>query len=291
MTGWGGGRFEVAGYRYRVEVKSVNHRHLSCRVHAPGELAPFEPEAKTLVKDRLDRGAVDVYVELEASGERPLDVRIDRAGAEQVMMALTDLAHALGSLPPTLDLVLRVGNVVEVHSAPLDPDQVRDAYLAGLGEALDGVVAMRTAEGAALAKDMLGRLDVLDALLEKVEAKAPEVQAAYEVRLRQRLDEAGRKLGMELDPGRLAAELVLFADRSDVTEETVRARAHVASFRRLLGGEGDGAEGKRLDFLAQELGREFNTIGSKCRDAGMAAAVVDGKVELERIREQVQNLA
>ena len=175
-------------------------------------------------------------------------------------------------------------------TASLDEDALCEGFYGALDEALEATALMRSAEGGALGRDILARLDHLDELLTRFEAAAPKVQEAYEARLRQRLEDVVQRHGVELDEARLATELVLFADKSDVTEETVRARSHIAAFRALLGPQEDPLRGKRLDFLAQELGREVNTIGSKCRDAGMAQDVVDTKVELERIREQVQNV-
>lgn len=290
MTGFGAASFEADGQRYRVEVKTVNHRHLNMRFHMPPELSVAEAPAKALIGDRLGRGAADISVALEAQGERRVQVDIDRDGAAAVGKALRQLATDLHTPPPSLELLLRLGDFVKVRAARVDPEVLVAALLDGLDRALLRVVVMRRREGEALAADLMARLDVLDGLLDAVEAEAPLVQSSYERRLRARLDEAARKQGIELDPGRLATELVVFADKSDVTEETVRARTHIAGFRQILDGARE-AKGKRLDFLAQELGREFNTIGSKCRDAGMAGAVVDAKVELERIREQVQNIA
>ncbi len=292
MTGFGSSTFEVDGRRYRIDIKTVNHRHLNMRFRVPGELASGEARAKKLAHDRLGRGAVEIGIALEGATEQPIEIEIDEAGARALGAKLNTLAVELNLAPPSIDLVVRLGDFVSIQRARSKPEALLEAMCAGLGEALDRVVEMREREGAALAADLLARLGRLDELLDRVEAEAPVVQKAFAARLRTRLDDAAKRHGVDIDPGRLATELVLFADRSDVTEETVRARTHIGAVRELLadGGRDDG-RGKRLDFLAQELGREFNTIGSKCRDADMAGAVVDAKVELERIREQVQNIA
>ena len=292
MTGFGSSTFEVHGRRYRVDIKTVNHRHLNVRFRAPGELAAGEARAKRLAKEALGRGAVEITISLEGATEQPIEIDVDEAGARALGARLGALAEDLGLAAPSIDLIVRLGDFVSVRRADSSSEELIAAMCVGLGGALVRVTEMREREGGALAADLLARLDRLDGLLDRVEAEAPVVQEAFAARLRSRLDDAAQRHGVDIDPGRIATELVLFADRSDVTEETVRARTHIAALRELLadGGRDDG-RGKRLDFLAQELGREFNTVGSKCRDADMAGAVVDAKVELERIREQVQNIA
>ena len=290
MTGFGSGKAVLRRRAYRVEVKSVNHKSLSVRVSAPGEFARAELAAKELVRVRLGRGAVEVTVKLETAGGDPPEVRVDRAAAIELMRALQDLATHCGTGSPTLDILLRYGNIIEVADRTLEPEEAERLLLQGLGQALDEVNAMRAAEGEALAADLLARLDSLGAMLDLVEKAAPAVLAAQEERLRQRFKQAETKLGLELDPARLAAELVVFSDRSDVTEEVVRARTHLERFRSALV-EGGDEVGRRLDFLSQELLREYNTMGSKCRDVDIAAQVIEAKVELEKIREQAQNIA
>ena len=172
----------------------------------------------------------------------------------------------------------------------MDRDAAEAAFLAALEIALGRLVASQQAEGQTLAEDLANRVATLERLLSELEARAPEVVEGYEARLRARLQAARDKEGLTLDEGRVVTELTLFADKADVTEEVVRTATHLKAFRALLA-PGAAIRGKRLDFLSQELGREFNTIGSKCRDVGMASAVVDAKVELERIREQIQNIA
>lgn len=294
MTGYGSSAFEVAGARYRIEIRSVNHRHLNIRNHLPPGFSHTEPAMKRVLRDLVIRGSVDVSIALEDQLDRPVEVLVDEPGAQAVMQALGGLAASLGCEPPTLDLVLRQGDFVRMRDTVVDPEELSKATVVGLTEAVTRLNEARCAEGRELAADLTARLENLDTLLGRIEEAGPVVFAAFEARLRQRLEDAMETLGKTVDEGRLAAELVVFSDRCDVTEETVRARAHVMAFRALLTGETESDEilrGKRCEFLTQELGREFNTIGSKCREAGMASDVVDAKVELERIREQVQNIA
>lgn len=291
MTGFGGGVARIGARAYRVEIRSVNHKGLSLRMQLPPELSSAEVAAQRLVRDRLGRGAVDVSVRLEGGSGGAREVRVDRDAADAVVSALQDLASHCGTGSPTLDTVLRYGNIIELVEGAVDPDDAEAGLLAGLVEALDGVDAMRAAEGAALGDDMRARLDRLAALLDLVEEAAPKVLEAFEERLRLRFADASAKLGLELDPSRVAAELIVFSDKSDVTEEVVRARTHLERFRAAIEDAGGGERGKRLDFLSQELLREFNTMGSKCRDVAIAGQVIEAKIELEKIREQAQNVA
>ncbi len=293
MTGFGTASASAAGQRYRVEVKTVNHRNLQVRLHLPPELAAVEGAARKLLKGALNRGAVDVFVNTAREGDEDqsaLDVHVDLAGARTLMAALEELAGAVGAPKPDLALLLRAGDILDVRAAPVDAEALGEAFLGALERAVEGVIAMRTREGQALAADLASRLGTLEILLDRVDEVAPEVRAGFEARLRQRLEEATERHGLELDEGRVITELIVFAEKADVTEEVVRARTHVAAFHEHLAGGAAEGTGKRLDFLCQELGRELNTIGSKCRDAELAGLVVEGKVELERIREQVQNL-
>ncbi len=294
MTGFGTAAFEVGGARYRVQVRSVNHRNLNIRHHLPPSFAHTEAALKRVLRDLVVRGSVDVSLVLEDQSSRSPEVLVDEPGALAMKQALDGLADTLNCQPAQLSLVLRQGDFVRIRETPVDPKELTRALVEGLTTALQRLNVTRLAEGAELATDIDGRLATLEDLVGRIEKAAPSVYSAFEARLRQRLEEAMTALDATVDAGRLASELVIFSDRCDVTEETVRVRTHLTAFRALLAGNGPSKEvvlGKRCEFLTQELGREFNTIGSKCREAGMAHSVIDAKVELERIREQVQNIA
>lgn len=291
MTGYGAGTATHEGYVVRIEIRSVNHKGFSPRVTLPGELATVEPALKALLRDRLVRGAIEATARVELAAGTAPEVTADTAAAKAVMVSLQELAAACGAAPPGLDLVLRHANVLQVQ-VPKLPPEVADALVLGAAdEALSGLSAMRAAEGEALARDLITRLGTLEALLAEIEAAAPAVLEGMETALRQRFARAEATLGLELDPARVIAELVVMADRADVTEEIVRTRTHLQRFHEALTGDDAEPCGRRLDFLAQELLRELNTIGSKCRDADIAGRVVDAKVELEKVREQAQNIA
>jgi uncharacterized protein (TIGR00255 family) len=290
MTGFGASTFAVGPLSFRIEAKSVNHKALVCRVHLPPELHFAEGAANALVRQRLLRGSVEVKVELEQDLSA-VDVVVNRPALTALMHELQRVATEIGAPSPSLELALRQGNLVTLKRQSPDLETLEEAFTAGLTRALDALVHMREVEGLALARDIEGRLAGLDAMLADVEIEGPRVTAALMERLKTKVSKLESELGMTLDQGRILSELVVFSDKSDVTEEVVRARAHLAQFRKTLMPEGEQERGRRLDFLTQELLREFNTLGSKCRDAGVVSAIVDAKVELEKIREQSQNIA
>ena len=291
MTGFGHARFEVDGAGFEIEVRSVNHRHLDVRVRLPHGLAAFENEVRQLVAERVDRGKVDLGVRTGASTPSGDAVALDLAAAEEYLRAARALRerHGIGG---ELDVAALLGlpGVARVVERELPEEAVRRALAGAIREALDGLGAMRAAEGASLDRELRGRLARMETLVAEVESRAGEVQRAVRERLRKRAEQLREETGL-LDEARLHQEIVFAADRLDITEETVRLRSHTGQFRAILDAArpGDPA-GRRLDFLLQEMGREVNTIGSKGNDAPIAHHVVELKTELERLREQVQNV-
>lgn len=292
MTGFGAAAFEVDGHRFRVEAKSVNHKGLSLRLHLPPELAHCEHTANGLARQKLMRGSVEVNVARETGAEAQA-IEVDRTGLAALMRELTQVASELGAAPPSLDTALRLGSFIRFVDRRPDPAGAEAAFAQGLARAFDALVAMRRREGQVLAADCEARLAAMEKLLDQIGGEAPKVLQQMEERLRQKVTAELARHGASFDDARVLTEIVVFSDKADVTEELVRARAHVAAFRQTLASDAaDGTErGRRLDFLTQELLREWNTLGSKCRDAAIAQWVVDAKVELEKIREQVQNIA
>lgn len=289
MTGFGAATFTVGAQSWRIELKSVNHKALAFRAHLPDELAHCEGIATAQVRQRLMRGAIELRAAMES--EDAVEIAVNRAALRVLMAELQHVAAELGAPPPTLELALRQGNLITLKRPTVDPQAAEAAFAEGLARAIDAMVLMRSREGESLAVDMLARLGSLEHLLAQVEVDAPKITANLLERLRVRVSKLEAEIGTDLDKGRVLTELVVFSDKSDVTEEIVRGRAHIEQFRQTLSGPDDAERGRRLDFLSQELLRELNTLGSKCRDAGVASAVVDAKVELEKIREQAQNIA
>lgn len=292
MTGFGAATFEVGGQGFRVEAKSVNHKGLSLRLHLPPELAHCEVIANTLARQKLMRGSVEVSVNRESGGSGGQRVEVDRTALTLLLRELNAVASELGVAPPTLDVALRLGSFVRFVEQRPDLLEAEHAFADGVGRAFEALVTMRQKEGAVLVSDCEARLASMDRMLDTIAVEAPKVLGAMEERLRLKIVEALQKHGIALDEGRVLTEVIAFSDKSDITEELVRARAHIVAFRATLADGGDATErGRRLDFLTQELLREWNTLGSKCRDAAIAQTVVDAKVELEKVREQVQNIA
>jgi len=291
MTGYGQAAFQVDGAHFEVEVRSVNHRHLDVKVRLPRGLAGFESELRARVAERLARGKVDLTVRTLSGALAADDIEIDLETAARYLAAARTLRaeHGVGGELDVASLLALPG-VARVVERELGEERVRDALAGAAGAALDALVAMREAEGAALERELRGRLARLEELVGAIEGRADEVQRAVRDRLRKRAEQLREETGL-LDEARLHQEVVWAADRLDVTEECVRLRSHVAQFHRLLDDAGPGRPaGRQLDFLLQEMGREANTIGSKSADAPIAHQVVELKSELERIREQVQNV-
>jgi uncharacterized protein (TIGR00255 family) len=286
MTGFGAGRGAAAGEELDVEVRSVNHKFCEVKVRLPREYAALEIEAAKLVKERLARGGVDVSIR-RGAGAGALAPRVDVQLAEAYARAFAELQARLGlGTGATLADILSADGVVRLEERDVDLDAARSALRSALTAALDALVEMRAREGAALARDLSARLDTIQTLAARVAELAPHAVEHHRARLEERIAELSR--GIPLDPARLAQEVALLADRSDVAEELTRLASHVAQVRALLAS--DEPAGRKLDFLVQEMHREVNTTGSKSQSADIAAVVVALKAEVERMREQVQNV-
>lgn len=286
MTGFGAGRASRAGEEIDVEVRSVNHKFCEVKVRLPRELAALEVEIGRTVKERLARGGVEVAVRRNAArgGVTP---RVDLALAEEYARAFEAIRARLGLADAvSLGQILSAEGVVGLEERSTDLEAARGAVGLALAAALDQLTAMRGREGEALARDLSGRLDFVEGATAKVEKLAPQSAEHYRVRLHDRIQELAR--GFSPDPARLAQEVVLFADRIDVAEEITRLRSHVAQTRALM--QGGEPAGRKMEFLVQEMHREVNTIGSKSQSAEIAVLVVALKAEVERMREQVQNV-
>jgi uncharacterized protein (TIGR00255 family) len=286
MTGYGRGTCEVAGRRLVVELRSVNHRFLEVKLRLPWNEAAVDSHVTQAIRGKLQRGVITVSARDEGGGAAQ-QVRADVALARQYHRALEEIRAGLGLPEPvSLALLSTLPGVVSAGEGVNDPELLWQAIAPGLDTALTALVASRAREGEALRVDLLSRLDTLEALARDITGLTREAPELHRKKLRERL-ERSLKPG-EVDPQRLAQEMAIVADKLDVTEELTRIAAHIAECRRLC--HGADASGRRLDFLTQELNREVNTVGSKSQSADVAARVVDAKVELERLREQIQNV-
>ena len=291
MTGFASVSRELDGDRASVTVKSVNHRFLDAVVKTPSAVAAIEGPLRALVSERLTRGRVEVSVAFETVAPPPRDAVLDVALLERVSQAL-DSARSRGLVKGDLTAsdVLRIPGALEIRpkgfGAAGPAESLTRLLLACAGDALDALVAMRATEGRFLAADIDARLTTIGGMVDRLEEAARDGQAHLQTKLRDRL--ASLPPDLAGDQAALAQEVVRFVARSDVDEELVRMRGHLEHWRELAATPEPC--GRKLDFLAQEMHREINTIGSKIEGAGATAVVIAAKAELERVREQVQNV-
>jgi uncharacterized protein (TIGR00255 family) len=286
MTGFGSAAGLHAGRMVTVEVKSVNNRFREVVVRLPKVCAPLEEAVKKLVATRLERGRVDLWAQLDDREARRSTLKVNFDLAREAAECLNDLRARLDLAGPvTLDHLLPLGVVTQEEPAP-DLEELWAALKPLVEEALTALVVMREAEGHSLGLDLSRRLAALAGFNRRVRELAAGAPEALLARLQNRLTELGA--GIRVEPARLAQEAALLAERADITEELVRLDSHLARFARIM--EGEEPAGRRLDFLLQEMGREVNTMGSKTQDLDVTGLVLDMKAELEKLREQVQNI-
>jgi len=288
MTGYGHGETVRGGCKFTVELNSVNRKQSDVAMTLPKELVELEPRIRDEINARLTRGRINVVVAYHRSaGRGGAPAMLDEGLARAYLRAIRRLGKELkleGGV--TLDTLLRAPGVLKLAEAELSAAAVWPDVRAALEKALRQLVKMREKEGRFLAADLGARLEVMARGLAAIRREAPDAVKRYREQLQARIKEAG--LETPVDDERLAKEVVLFADRCDISEELTRLESHLAQFREQLGS--DGAVGRTLDFLSQEMNRELNTIGSKANAASVSQWVVQLKAELEKIREQVQNI-
>ena len=287
MTGYGRARATRNLRDITVEIRSVNNRYLDCTVKMPRMYAFAEDAVKARVQKAVSRGKVDVYITVDASAADVAQVNVNTALAAQYAQALRALAAVCGTEGQvTPEQLARFPEVLTVTKADEDLECVSADLCAVLDEALDSYNAMRAVEGVKLAEDSGARLTAIEGMTAQVEERSPETVREYRQKLTARMQEVLQSTA--IDEQRILQEAAIYADRIAVDEETVRLRSHVSQLRGML--QSDQPMGRKMDFLIQELNRESNTIGSKCSNLDIARIVVDLKGEVEKIREQVQNI-
>ena len=286
MTGYGRCQIERDGRTMTVEVKSVNHRFLDISFRLARHLMFLDDAVRKGVSARLARGHVDVFVNYENHREDAREVRVDTALASAYQRAMNELSAVLGTEQSvSLQDYARMPDVLTVQEREEDQDAVRELFEETLSGALDALIAMRAQEGESMKADILDKIACIEEIREAIGVRAPLVVEDYRVRLRERI--AAMTEG-EIDEARLLTEIAIFADRAAIDEELVRLLSHTAQIRKTA--EMAEPVGRKLDFLVHELNREVNTIGSKAMDAEIAQLVVQAKGEIEKLREQVQNI-
>ena len=287
MTGYGRAREMLHKRDITVEVRSVNNRYLDCTVKMPRMYGFAEDAVKQHVQKAISRGKVDVFITVDASAADVAKVTVNRELAAQYAAALGELAEVCGTEPHvTPETLSRFPDVLTVTKADEDLETVSADLCAVLDEALQAYNAMRAVEGAKLAEDIGNRLTYIENYTSQVEKRSPETVAEYRAKLTARMQEVLQST--TIDEQRILTEAAIYADKVAVDEETVRLRSHIAQLRTML--KSDQPVGRKLDFLIQEVNRECNTIGSKCSDLTIAQDVVNMKAEVEKMREQVQNV-
>lgn len=287
MTGYGRSVETRNGREFTVEVRSVNNRYLDCAVRLPRLVAFGEDAVKQAVKNTISRGKVDVYVSVRSEGGEQGTVTLNTALAEGYLAAMRQMAETFGlENDVKVSDLSRLPEVFTVDKPEVDEEALLADLMAVANEALAGYDAMRTTEGAALDHDLRSRGARILELVGQVEKQSPKTVSDYRARLEAKLREV--LANTAIDESRILTEAAIFADKVAVDEETVRLRSHLNQMNAML--DAGGAVGRKLDFLLQEMNREANTIGSKCTDVAVARIVVDIKAELEKIREQVQNV-
>lgn len=288
MTGYGRGETDSAGRRLTVEIRSVNNRFMEVQIRMPRTLSALEPRIRKALQERFSRGRFDVFITRNGDEGVPSRFTLDAERAGQYVALLRDLKERFG-LPGEVDLSLIGGvpDIIRREEAREDPEALWNAVLETLSRSISELQAMRTDEGAALARDMKERIAKIEDLVARIRERSPlSVETAQG-----RMEEAVRRLSGEgLDPLRLAQEIAILAERTDIAEELTRLASHMTQFTRLVDDSRGDAVGRKLDFLLQEMGREANTIASKAMDTVIAHDVVEIKAELEKIREQAQNI-
>lgn len=287
MTGYGRAEGATATHLYTLEIQAFNHRYTDIRTRLPKALASLEHEFHREVRGRVHRGRFDIQVTEKLHGEIPRTLRIDRGAIEQYVGALRELQRELdlgGEV--TIEALIGLRDLMSLEATEADLTEANTVLRQLLHQALDEVEVMRRKEGENLTRGLEVCLSQIESALKTVEARAPQIVEGYRARVQERV---ATLLGaLPADPDRLTQEVVLFADRSDVTEECSRLKSHIGQVRAIF--RGDGPHGRRLEFLLQEMHREVNTIGTKAADPVTSPAVVEMKADLERMREQVQNI-
>ena len=287
MTGYGRAKEMRSNRDITVEVRSVNNRYLDCTVKMPRIYTFAEDAIKSRVQKAISRGKVDVFVSVDSSAADTAVVTLNKSLVEGYLAALKELKEGYGlEGDVSAAAIARFPDVMTVTKADEDVETVTEDICAVLDQALEAYNAMRAAEGVKLAEDIASRLDTIESLTAKVEERSPKTVAEYRQKLLGRMQEVLQST--TIDESRILMEAAIYADKVAVDEETVRLRSHLSQLRKML--QSNDPMGRKMDFLIQEVNRESNTVGSKCNDVEIATVVVNLKAEVEKIREQVQNI-
>ena len=288
MTGFATTERIVQEITVSMDIRAYNSKHLDLMLRLPSGYLHLEEKIKTRIAERIARGRMDIKIQIKDHSEDAVAFEIDNGRVRAVQSALTELKNEYGIHNEiSLELLMSIGGIIKQTEKVAEAEIIWPVIEECLTNTLDNLEAMQKKEGDFIAADLQNRLDYLDDCIGEIENHADGLLSHYQQRLKERLAALTRET-VEIDPGRLAQEAAFLADRSDISEEIVRAKSHVQQFRHIMDSEEPG--GRKLNFLLQELHREFNTMGSKIGQADTSHKVVDVKSELEKIREQIQNV-
>ena len=287
MTGYGKGSYDKGGVELTCEIKTVNNRYLDVSIKAPRIFAAYEDVIRSTIKEKLTRGHADVFVSLKDKREKPTALSVDENLAISYVTAAKKLRELFPELQDdiTLSSVLRYPEVLKNEDTAVLDEELIAALKAALGLALDNLNAMRKVEGEKLQADMLARVQTIESTVEQIKARAPQIAAQYKEKLTARVSEYLN--GANINESRILTEVAVFTDKSNIDEELTRLTSHIAQFRSICK---EGIVGRKLDFLVQEFNREANTTCSKSNDVEITRLGLALKNEIEKIREQVQNV-
>lgn len=289
MTGYGRGEASNDRIKIVVEIKSVNHRYSEIVAKIPKKMNPFEERIKAMIKDKVQRGRIELFVNYEEQMGTNYSIQPNEGVLDQYYEALM-LMKSRYELKDhvTLSLLSRHPEAFRVEYVEVDSDAIWSVLEKATSDAISQMVEMRRVEGAKLVEDVFDRIAQMKIRLSKIEGQSPQIVEAYRQKMRDRLTDLLSDMGIQIDEARIAHEIAIFADKTNVTEEIVRLKSHFDQIADIL--DQGGAAGRKLDFLVQEMNREVNTIGSKSPDFEISNDVIELKSELEKIREQIQNI-
>lgn len=289
MTGFGRCRTVLHGREISVEIKSVNHRFFEFSCRTPKGYGFLDDKLKALVNSRVSRGKIDMFVTVGTAEDTPAEVKINHSLVSGYINAMKEISETYGiENDVTVTAISRFPDVYTVSKAPENEEEITADVLEAANTAIDGFIAMREAEGEKMKADILGRAEVILATVDEIDERSPQTVKEYEERLLDRINRTLQEYNINIDEQRVLTEVAVFADKVAVAEETVRLRSHFAQLSKIM--ESQTPIGREIDFIIQEMNREANTIGSKVQDAEIAHKVVKIKSEIEKMREQIQNI-
>ncbi|SJZ31027.1 YicC/YloC family endoribonuclease [Selenihalanaerobacter shriftii] len=291
MTGYGRGQLEIDGDSVIVELKSVNHKYRKLYLHISDELSALEPKINGLLKEGIGRGRVNYSLKIKSKEEQGVKVKVNKGIAKEYIDSLQNLQNEF-NLAGELEvgLLLQFSDILEVEEVDKDIEEIWPKVKRVTQEALNKLTEMKSREGEELFTDFIHRLEMIKELVNKIEDRIPKMVTEHKAKLQDRINELLNNIDVGIEEERLTTEVAIIADKSNVTEEIVRIKSHLEQFRETLDLDIEKPVGRKLDFIAQEMHREINTIGSKISDSEVSSYIIDLKSEVDKIREQVQNI-